>query len=145
MYLAGRGVPVDAREALKLYRKAAKHDYAPAEFDLGMMYLRGTGVPRDPDEAMKWLHRAAAHGSPAAENRLALAYQAGEGVPRNYEMAAKWYGIAAEHGLAEARHRLDALRSLVRNDPQASAAPMPQSFLDSASAAEPELSNAAPR
>ena len=47
MYANGDGVPKDAAEAVKWYRKAADQGNAHAQFILGVMYANGEGVPKD--------------------------------------------------------------------------------------------------
>jgi len=46
IYLSGRGLPRDYKEAAKWLRKAADHGEADAQSDLGYMYAEGRGVPR---------------------------------------------------------------------------------------------------
>ncbi len=45
MHHGGLGLPADAGEAAKWYRKAAEQGYADAQYNLGVMYARGEGVP----------------------------------------------------------------------------------------------------
>ncbi|MDX1251456.1 MAG: sel1 repeat family protein [Gammaproteobacteria bacterium] len=59
MYLLGRGVPKDAAEAVKWYRKAAEQGITAARINLGNMYADGRGVPKDEVQALNW-YRAAA-------------------------------------------------------------------------------------
>jgi TPR repeat protein len=40
MYQNGRGVQKDYNEAVKLYQLAAKHSYAMAQYNLGLMYTK---------------------------------------------------------------------------------------------------------
>ena len=53
MYLDGKGVPEDAKEAEKWFRKAADQRSYHALIDLGSMYLHGKGMPEDAEEAEK--------------------------------------------------------------------------------------------
>lgn len=57
-YFYGFGVPKDAEEAVKWFRKAAEQHYSPAENDLGHCYYNGTGVERDEAMAEWWWQRA---------------------------------------------------------------------------------------
>ena len=66
MYDNGEGVPQDAAEALKWYRKAAEQGYAKAQYNLGAMYYIGDGVPQDYAEAVKWIRKAAKQGHDGA-------------------------------------------------------------------------------
>ena len=58
MYAKGEGVPKDAAEAVKWYRKAADQGYAKAQTNLGYMYANGEGVPKDAAEAYTWFNLA---------------------------------------------------------------------------------------
>ena len=60
LYDMGQGVPQDAQEALKWYRKAAEQGLVQAQFNLGMMYHKGQGVPQDFIRAHVWYSVAAA-------------------------------------------------------------------------------------
>jgi TPR repeat protein len=48
-------------------RKAAKAEYASAEYDLGACYIQGVGVGKDFSEGIKWIKRAAEHGDEKAQ------------------------------------------------------------------------------
>ena len=63
MYNYGRGVPEDAAEAVKWYRKAAEQGLAEAQFNLGEMYAKGEGVSQDEVESYAWYLLAKAKGS----------------------------------------------------------------------------------
>ena len=73
MYLRGKGVPQDYREAAKWFRLAADQGDADAQFGLGVMYAGGLGVPQDYVQAHKWLNLAAsqAAGEKAKDYRSA--------------------------------------------------------------------------
>ena len=45
MYMKGRGVAQDYKEAAKWYRQAAEQRFAAAQCSLGRMYENGWGVP----------------------------------------------------------------------------------------------------
>jgi uncharacterized protein len=74
MYANGRGVPADAKEALRWYRASADKGLVAAELSLGMMYLHGLGVAQDVAGALTWLRKAASHGSAAARAQIATSY-----------------------------------------------------------------------
>lgn len=59
-YLLGEGVPKDAAEAVKWWRKAAEQGIAEAQHNLGRAYFLGEGVPKDYVQAYLWLNLAAA-------------------------------------------------------------------------------------
>lgn len=88
---------MDGKEAVRWYRKATAHGYAPAEYKLGLLYYQGEAVAQDVGEALRWFHKAAEHGSAAAENEIGNAYEHGQGVRQDFDEAERWYRIAAEH------------------------------------------------
>jgi uncharacterized protein len=98
---------------LQWFGKAARQDYAPAQFALGMMYFHGEGTNRDLAAGSKWLRKASDQGFAPAQNQLAYAYEHGQGVPQDYLLAEKWYEAAAQRGLPEAQHNIGVLRALV--------------------------------
>lgn len=79
-YLAGRGVPRDAKMSAFWYRKAADQGDPGAQNQLGFLYSSGIGVPADQAEALKWYERAMAGGSRAAKLNIAVMYLRGSGV-----------------------------------------------------------------
>ena len=70
MYLDGKGVAQDYKEAVNWYRKAAEQGNARAQNNLGLLYEKGRGVPQDYAEAMKWYRKAAEQGNDIAKRRL---------------------------------------------------------------------------
>jgi len=70
MYLQGRGVPADSKEAAKLFRQAAKTSDAAAQYNLGLLYYLGSGVKQDSGLAAKFFHAAAAAGSREAQSAI---------------------------------------------------------------------------
>jgi TPR repeat protein len=67
MYANGDGVPVDKKEAVKLFQRAAEKGYLAGQFNLGSMYERGEGVRSDIYEAAKGFEKAAKQGDSEAE------------------------------------------------------------------------------
>jgi hypothetical protein len=59
MYADSRGVPEDAAEAVKWYRKAEEQGHADAQTLLGAMCAEGLGVPEDYAIAYAWFNVAA--------------------------------------------------------------------------------------
>ena len=68
IYSEGQGVPQDAAEAMKWWRKAAEQENAEAQYNLGLMYHEGENVPKDDVEAYLWCSLAAAHGYKKAKS-----------------------------------------------------------------------------
>jgi TPR repeat protein len=107
MYENGRGVPLNAAEAARWYRKAADQGNAHAQAQLGLMYANGTGVPRDDTEAARWYRKTADQGNTNAQFTLGGMYESGTGVPRDLVEAYKWNALAAAGGesVASAAHQ----------------------------------------
>jgi TPR repeat protein len=124
MYLQGRGVASDNKEAAKLFRKAAQKGYAAAEYNLGLLYYTGAGVRRDYAEAMKLFRSAAQHGSAEAQNQIGAAYQSGTGVPVDYSKAWQWYQAAAKQGLSQAKDNLAMMAPLLVRTTRSVASPL---------------------
>ena len=70
MYHEGRGVPENAAEAVKWYRKAAEQGYARAQTSLGNMYADGKGVSKDYVKAYMWWSLAMEQGNELATENL---------------------------------------------------------------------------
>ena len=62
----------DQVEAVKWYRKAAEHNDAEAQYNLGICYERGEGVAEDWVEVYKWLLLAARQGVEAPKEHMTL-------------------------------------------------------------------------
>jgi TPR repeat protein len=62
LYLAGLGMPADAAEAARWYRRAAASGDPVAQLNLGDFHLKGLGVSRDPLLAYAWFSLAADQG-----------------------------------------------------------------------------------
>ncbi len=105
-YDFGKGVPVDYKEAVRWYRKAAEAGHAVAQYNLGICYANGQGVTQDYSEAVKWYRKAAEAGYAAAQNNLGYRYENGLGVSKDIKEAVKWYHKAAESGDANAQCNL---------------------------------------
>ena len=95
MYVNGRGVPQDDKEAVNWYRKAAEQGDAYAQHNLGMMYASGQGVPQDYREAVNWYRKAAEQGDAYAQNNLGVMYANGQGVPQDKVAAYALYNLSA--------------------------------------------------
>jgi TPR repeat protein len=72
MYDKGKGVPQDAVEAMKWFRKAAEQGHAKSQHSLGLMYADDEGVFQDDVEAYAWFAVAAANGLELAKDKLAM-------------------------------------------------------------------------
>jgi TPR repeat protein len=98
MYIIGRGVLQDYREAVKWLSKAAEQGEASAQGILGVMYAKGQGVPQDVKKAFNWYIRAAEQGFAIAQNNLGMMYAKGQGVPKDDTIATSGGNLAASAG-----------------------------------------------
>lgn len=59
-------------ESIRFFKKAADHNYATAEYNLGVVYEFGVSAenPRDFEKAEYWYQRAQAHGDSDSEKAL---------------------------------------------------------------------------
>ena len=94
-YADGLGVPKDAVEAVKWYRKAADQNHAHAQYNLGFMYDKGLGVPKDAAEAVKWFRKAADQNEALAQLILGIKYDEGDGVLKDVARAYMYLNLAA--------------------------------------------------
>jgi TPR repeat protein len=93
MYRKGDGVEKDTVKAVHLYRKAAAHEDADAQCNLGVVYENSEdenneGVEKDAAQAVHWYRQAAVQGQALAQCRLGSMYVRGEGVEKDAVQAA---------------------------------------------------------
>lgn len=106
LYLSGRGVEKDLRQALKWHREAAEQGLSAAQHGLGMMYYRGQGIDRNFAVAAGWIRKSADQGLAEAQFNLAVMYFKGEGVQKNLPEVIKWVSLSAGQGYMDAMFRL---------------------------------------
>ena len=75
MYVNGKGVPKDGRQAVFWFRQAAEQGNAGAQFNLGNMYANGEGVLEDNVRAYAWFNLAAAQGNKWAKRSQTMLSQ----------------------------------------------------------------------
>jgi len=97
-YLAGRGVPRDAKQAAYWYEKAANSGDPGAQLEVGYFYQAGIGVDRNPSRAAQWFERSASSGLTSAKVNLGVAYVWGLGVRKDPEFGAQLFKEAAKRG-----------------------------------------------
>ena len=97
-YWDGVGVQPDRKEAMKLFRQAAKKHDPVALFGLGYAYDLGAEVQQDYRQAAKLYREAADHGHSEAMNNLGLLYEHGRGVNVDVKQALRLYEQAANLG-----------------------------------------------
>ena len=98
-YLNGAGVEADLVEAIRWYKKAARHGEVMAFFSLGQIAFS----QKDFAEAILWLGRAAAKGHSRSKFYLGKLYWRGEGVEQNRKPARKLFAEAAACNVFEAQ------------------------------------------
>jgi uncharacterized protein len=113
LYYRGEVGPIDYQKALKCWGKAARLEYAPAVYQLGVMYLQGDGeLRKDLSAAHRLFERAANHKQPyaLAEFMLGEMYSQGQNVDQDVDKAIDWYKKAAAHGCEPAQSKLAHMR-----------------------------------
>jgi len=105
-YSKGRGVEMDAVEAVKWYRKAAEQNDSDAQNELGLCYYKGDGVQKDMVEAAKWFRKAAAQNNAKAQCNLGVCYRDGHGMEKDTVEAMNWFRKAAEQNYPDAQFNL---------------------------------------
>ena len=98
MYLLGRGVKQDFKEAVRLFSIMADEGSEYAQANLGLMYANGDGVKKDYKKAVYWFRKAAEQGNASALTSLGFHYSNGYGVDKDHEEAMRLYRLSAEQG-----------------------------------------------
>ncbi|PHH74365.1 hypothetical protein CDD80_3126 [Ophiocordyceps camponoti-rufipedis] len=106
------GCPIDPRQSIFWYSKAAAQAEHQSELALSGWYLTGSdGVLGQSDtEAYLWARKAAVAGLAKAEYAMGYFTEVGIGVPANLEDAKRWYWRAAAQEFPKARERLEDLK-----------------------------------
>ena len=91
------GLPVDARQSIAWYSRAAAQEEHQSELALSGWYLTGSeGVVAQSDtEAYLWARKAASAGLAKAEYAMGYFTETGIGAPADLEAAKRWYWKAA--------------------------------------------------
>ncbi|RIA99071.1 hypothetical protein C1645_747892 [Glomus cerebriforme] len=91
------GCPVDPRQSIRYYSKAAEKGHSDAELALSGWYLTGSnGILNQSDtEAYLWARKAADKGLAKAEYAIGYFTEVGIGVKADIEEARRWYMRAA--------------------------------------------------
>ncbi len=113
IFLAGRGVKQDFKEASGLFDRAQVAGSAAAQVYLGRLHFEGRGTPRDMKKADEWCEKAfpklrpqAEAGDPEALSTLGWMLLEGMGVPQSEEKALECLRKAAGQGFAPALNQL---------------------------------------
>lgn len=111
------GCPIDSRQSILWYSRAAMQEEHQAELALSGWYLTGSeGVLGQSDtEAYLWARKAAMAGLAKAEYAMGYYTEVGIGVPSNLEDAKRWYWRAAAQDFPKARERLEDIKRAGKN------------------------------
>lgn len=85
--------------------KSANINYAPSQYELGLMYLKGE-IKQDANQGFYWVNQAAQHKFVPAYLELAKLYQKGQGTVVDGEQAFQYLSKAAGENIPEAQFRL---------------------------------------
>ena len=106
LYLYGRGVKQDFKEAVRLFSIMAEEGNEYAQANLGLMYADGKGVKQDYEKALYWFKKAAEQGNAGAIMSLGFLYAKGRGVDKDLDEAMRLYRLSAEQGNWMAHRKL---------------------------------------
>ena len=98
MYIYGKGVRQDFKEAFRLLSIMAEEGNEYAQANLGLMYGDGKGVKKDYKKALYWFEKAAEQGNAGAITSLGFLYAKGHGVHKDLDEARRLYRLSAEQG-----------------------------------------------
>ena len=106
-YLHGTGVELDKKKAFELFEKSAYSDFAPAQYELGLLYEGLGGVKKgDMVTATSWYKKSADKGYAPAQYKMSNSYIKGYGVPRSFELSRAMLIKSAEQGYELALNRI---------------------------------------
>ncbi len=97
LFEKGLGTAVDTTRATQYYLNAAKRNYAPAMFSLGVIMAKNGNYK----SAAKWWLKASQGDLPEAQYNLARLYSDGVGVEPDLYKAKFWYKKAAQSAMAK--------------------------------------------
>ncbi|EHY57495.1 hypothetical protein HRR83_002975 [Exophiala dermatitidis] len=106
------GCPIDARQSIAWYTRAAAQGEHQSELALSGWYLTGSEplLTQSDTEAFLWARKAASSGLAKAEYAMGYFNEVGIGTAVDLEEAKRWYYRAASQNFAKARERLEELK-----------------------------------
>ncbi len=121
IYMAGFGVPRDAREARHWYMKADDFGFMPATHTVGQIYEYGYAGEKNPSKALTYYKKAATAGYAPAMYALGELYISGDAGAADPKQGAQWLLEAAKRGHADALYAVGNMYDLgdvLPHDPQ---------------------------
>jgi TPR repeat protein len=130
LYMQGRGIDKDEREAVKWFAKAIKLGHEPArqwldkaaeggdvsvQYLLGQLYLGREGGEKDEAQAAAWFKKAAERGYAPAQNMLGAMYGNGLGMAKDEAQARAWFEKAAAQGNLDGKYGLRQMELRAQN------------------------------
>ena len=88
----------DYESAFNMFKQAAEHGNAEAQYMLAACYFKGKGAPENIEQALIWFEKSALQGYPMAQYELGCIYNVGSVIPVDKAKSARWYKMAAEQG-----------------------------------------------
>ncbi|KAK5065202.1 hypothetical protein LTR84_001039 [Exophiala bonariae] len=106
------GCPIDARQSIAWYTRAAAQGEHQSELALSGWYLTGSEplLTQSDTEAFLWARKAASSGLTKAEYAMGYFFEVGIGTAVDVEEAKRWYYRAAAQSHVKARERLEELK-----------------------------------
>jgi len=108
----GKNVPVDYMKAYGYFKKSANEEFAPAQYNLGIMYLKGQGVEKNVQKAISYFMLASDQEYVNAQVQLGNLYFNGEEEPKNLDRALSFYKSACKNGSQDACKMVDHIMGL---------------------------------
>ena len=87
---------------MRLYRLAAAHGLANAQYNVGVLISKGRGAVQDDAEAVRFYYLAAAQCFVHAQTSLGCMFETGRGVVKDVAEASRHYHLAAAQGGTDA-------------------------------------------
>ncbi|KIV90961.1 hypothetical protein PV10_05559 [Exophiala mesophila] len=106
------GLPIDPRQSIAWYTRAAAQGEHQSELALSGWYLTGSEplLSQSDNEAFLWARKAASSGLAKAEYAMGYFFEVGIGTDVDLEEAKRWYYRAAAQNMPKARERLEELK-----------------------------------
>lgn len=90
-------------KAHEYFSQSAAANYAPAQYELGLLYGTGKGVAVSQEKAREWYEKSANGKYAPAQYNLALMYAKGEGIKKDQQIATRWMQESASNGFEKAK------------------------------------------